>query len=73
MWPQFDGWCASRNVEPLVLDPDRFCNLVEYWWTRNMNEERQEEFNRFLAGDQTGSRSQARWSREAELAQFRSG
>lgn len=76
-WPIFDGWCAARNVDPLDLDPARFCNLVYFWITRTMNEEAKAAFDAALEGPVKGDqasdqiRAVGRWSREAELEQFR--
>lgn len=74
-WADFDGWCASRNVEPLTLSVDRFCNLAQHWWTRNMSGEDREKFLANLSAPPGGSpeqqvRSSGVWSREAELAEF---
>lgn len=33
----FDGWSASRNVDPLSLPWDRYLNLVYYFMTRNLD------------------------------------
>ena len=38
-----------------------------------MNQERRDEFYRTLRGETARDRSNAEWSREAELSQFRTG
>ena len=49
MWPTFDGWCASRNLDPLDLPWDRWLNLVYYFATRNMSTEDKTEFDGTIA------------------------
>lgn len=50
VWPYFDGWCASRNVEPMELPWDRWLNLVYYFATRNASTEDKEKFDAEIAG-----------------------
>jgi hypothetical protein len=64
-------------VDPLDLTLDRFVNLSEYWFTRNLTEEKRIEFQTSLSApiggrpsEQVRSASGA-WSRDAELAQFK--
>lgn len=45
VWPYFDGWCASRNVDHLELPWDRWLNLVYYFATRNLSAEDKEKFD----------------------------
>lgn len=45
VWPYFDGWCASRNVDHLELPWDRWLNLVYYFATRNASTEDKEKFD----------------------------
>jgi len=45
VWPLFDGWCASQNVDPLELPWDRCLNLVYYFATRNASKEKKQEFD----------------------------
>lgn len=73
MWVQFDGWCAARGVDPSDLTIDRFCNLVYYWATRNMDEEKVTDFEaRMTAGVGAPEGRLSRvWSRDEELAQFK--
>lgn len=56
MWPIFDGWCASRNVDHYALPWDRWLNLVYYFATRNASEEDRKKFdqamNDHVAGEQ---------------------
>lgn len=49
VWPYFDGWCASRNVEPMDLPWDRWLNLVYYFATRNMSSEDKKELDDDIA------------------------
>jgi hypothetical protein len=49
VWPTFDGWCASRNVESLDLPWDRWLNLVYYFATRNMSSEDKKELDDDIA------------------------
>src|SRR5688572_3398233 len=49
VWPHFDGWCASRNVEPMELPWDRWLNLVYYFATRNMSSDDKKEFDDTIA------------------------
>lgn len=74
-WSMFDGWCASRAVDPLALPVDRFLNLVYYWLTRNANERRKREIDseldRVPANEQqTGPIDEGAWSAEEEMAAF---
>lgn len=45
VWPLFDGWCASQNVDPLELPWDRCLNLVYFFATRNATKEKKQEFD----------------------------
>lgn len=45
VWPLFDGWCASQNVDPLALPWDRCLNLVYFFATRNATKEKKQEFD----------------------------
>lgn len=45
VWPLFDGWCASQNVDPLDLPWDRCLNLVYFFATRNASKEKKAEFD----------------------------
>ena len=71
-WPTFDGWCASRNVDPLVLDIDRFCNLIYFWLTQNVDERRRREIDTQLERVPPGEDpvEDSTWSAEAEMAAF---
>jgi len=71
-WPTFDGWCASRNVDPLVLDIDRFLNLVYFWLTHNADERRRREIDRQLERVPPGQEAveDSTWSAESEMAAF---
>jgi len=71
-WHEFDGWCASRNVEPMDLYPARFVNLVEHWGKRGLDKEGLAKFDEALnAGiGKDNSRRRSGFSREEELAAF---
>jgi len=45
VWPLFDGWCASQNVDPLDLPWDRCLNLIYFFATRNASKEKKQEFD----------------------------
>ena len=45
VWPLFDGWCASNNVDPLALPWDRCLNLIYFFATRNASKEKKQEFD----------------------------
>lgn len=53
MWPIFDGWCASQNVEPLELPWDRCLNLIYYFATRNASKEKKLEFDAAMSKQTT--------------------
>lgn len=46
----FDGWAASKNVDPLSLPWDRYLNLVYYFMTRNLDTEGKDKVDAELAG-----------------------
>lgn len=52
----FDGWAASRDIDPVELPWDRFLNLVYHFAVRNATKERKQEFdsaiNQAVAVDQ---------------------
>lgn len=45
----FDGWCASRSVDPLELPWSRFLNLVYYFITRNLDKDKKKEVDDILS------------------------
>jgi hypothetical protein len=49
VWPTFDGWCASRNVDHLQLPWDQWLNLVYYFATRNASTEDKDKFDAVIA------------------------
>lgn len=49
VWPHFDGWCASRNVDSLALPWDRWLNLVYHFATRNSDKEERDKFDQAIA------------------------
>lgn len=72
-WADFDGWCASRGVDPESLPPHRALNLVHYWALRLADPKRRAEFEAWLDrpppdADPADSKL---WSAEAEMAAFR--
>lgn len=76
-WTRFDGWCASRNVDPLELPLARAFNLIYYWAVQTMDAEQRDNFDAWLSTGPAptasgGSRRPTGdWSRDAELAQFK--
>ena len=40
-WGEIDGAAAAQGVDPFLLRPDRFCNLI-YWWATQRVEDRRE-------------------------------
>lgn len=67
----FDGWTASRGIDPLALTLDRFVSLAYYWATRNMDEGQLRKFEGRLWRPPPGAQPQGPWSPEAETALFR--
>lgn len=49
VWPYFDGWCASRNVDHEELPWWRWLNLVYYFATRNAAKEDKDKFDQAIA------------------------
>lgn len=49
VWPYFDGWCASRNVDHEALPWDRWLNLVYYFAVRNSSKEDKDKFDSAIA------------------------
>jgi hypothetical protein len=77
-WATFDGWCASRDIDPLELPPDRFCNLTYYWATRNASSEADlGKFDRRLwlpdkeETQAKGVPKESPWSAENETSAFK--
>jgi len=73
-WPRFDGWCASRNVDPLELPISRAFNLIYYWVVQSMDQEQRGNFDGWLnspAAVPGSRRPTGDWSRDAELSQFK--
>lgn len=74
-WPTFDGWAASKEVDPMKLPLDRFFNLVYFWATESMDQEQRDKFDARLHMPDARARrraasGQARgpWSPEAEMS-----
>lgn len=73
-WPAFDGWAASRGVDPLDLPADRFCNLAYSYLTRDADARQRRDIDSRLDRPPTGADVEAhdtRWDPDAELAAFR--
>jgi hypothetical protein len=45
----FDGWAASRNVDPGALPFDRALNLIYHFAVRNATKEKKQEFDNALS------------------------
>ncbi len=71
-WAVFDGWCASRNLDPLELPFDRFLNTVYYWAIRNGDEDSIKKFDRKLWMPEKGAEipAESPWSAENETSTF---
>lgn len=73
-WAVFDGWLASRNIEPMGMPPDRFLALAYYWLTRNAEEAEVRKFDTKLWMPPKGVKAapESPWSPEAETSAFKS-
>lgn len=70
-WHRFDGWCASRNVDPLTLPLDRLCNLVWYRLSEHRKPDEVERLEAELHRPHDGDDGDVGpWSADAELAAF---
>jgi hypothetical protein len=72
-WASFDGMMASKDVDPLLLPPDRFFSLLYWWATRNAGDQKDiDKFDRRLWMPPKGTAAPAGspWSPEAETAAF---
>lgn len=72
-WASLDGQMASLNVDPLLLPPDRFLNLIYWWATHHAEEQAQvDKFDRQLWMPPKGKAAApgSPWSPEAETAAF---
>jgi len=70
-WPTFDGWAASRGIDPMDLPVDRFLNLVYHFLTRNGTQEEIDKVDRTLWMPPKGvAVSRGPWSKEAEAKAF---
>lgn len=69
----FDGWAASRGVDPMDLPPARFFNLLYFWIIKDAAEGEQEKFDRKLWRPPVGEAPApgSPWSPEAETASFK--
>lgn len=69
--PSFDGWAASRGVDPFELPFARFLNLVYYWATKDAPDQQAlDKFNRKLWMPVKGKEipKESPWSAENETA-----
>lgn len=57
-WSLFDGWCASKNTDPVGLPWHRFLNLVYFWATQGKDKKQLDAFNGEL------SKAVTRWNLE---------
>lgn len=44
-WPVFDGWCVTQGIDPWDVPSHRWCNLVYFFATRNMDQKQREKFD----------------------------
>ena len=49
VWPYFDGWCSSQNVDHEELPWDKWLNLVYYFAVRNSSSDEKAEFDAAIA------------------------
>jgi hypothetical protein len=74
IWPSFDGWCMEHGIDPWEIPADRWCNLVYYFATRNMDQKAREKFDgqmrqatsRWITLSVENTVKEARTRREAE-------
>lgn len=70
----FDGWCASRGVDPLVLPLDRFCNLVWRWAFSSVEHDKADELERQLTATPPGAPAELErrpeWQEDAMASAF---
>jgi len=70
-WERFDGWCASRGVNPEELPIDRLCNLVWFRLTDHRKPEDVERIEAQLWKPPKGEEAESgAWSAAEELAAF---
>lgn len=68
---QFDGECASRNIDPLYLPLSRLLNLIYWYATRNAPIEEIRKFDTRLFRPPPGVvPTRGPWTAEAETAAF---
>lgn len=77
-WMSFDGWCAARSIDPLMLPLDRFVNLIYHWATDGADPDEVEKWRVKLwippKGHTAPLPPESPWSPESEmsaLAEFR--
>lgn len=73
-WLEFDGWCVTLGVDPLELRLDRFVHLVYFWLVRNLDGDARARVDEQLDRPPEGATAEQAggvWSRESELAAFR--
>ena len=66
----FDGWAASRSVDPLALPLDRMMSLIYWWCARGMDEKHLQQFDARLWIPPEGHDPRGPWSPENETALF---
>ena len=74
-WPAFDGWAASRGIDPLDLPFDRLCNLAYAYLVRHADARQRRDIDSRLDRPPSDADVEAhdeRWDPDAELAAFRS-
>ena len=72
-WASLDGELSSRGIDPLLMPPDRFLNLIYWWATHNAAEQQQiDKFDRKLWRPPRGKAAApgSPWSPENETAAF---
>lgn len=45
IWPTFDGWCVTQGIDPWDVPSYRWCNLVYFFATRNMDQKQRDKFD----------------------------
>lgn len=72
-WEQINGECIYRGIKPLKLSPPDFCDLVQFFITRNMDQKEQDAYGRKLWMPPPGVEPEddnPYWGVEAEMRDF---
>lgn len=71
-WPRFDGWAASRNIDPLGLPIDRMLSMVYFWATQFADEKETRKFDArlWIPPKDEEIPAQSPWSAENERSAF---